>query len=205
MMMQSDRLDRFFPITYPNGATVSRFAKPCPHCQQLVKASAMEGVAILLQDKVFVLADAECPQCQHRFVVKCVIDAYKRVFPVQLPVFLYRWMLHWGARRQLKLFRQQPEWQRARRLVEAMDSAEVKEAVSQLTSRLLADSAAVEKSADIVGRFQNLPIYAWLRHDGRTLLFDRAAPDSDAQFQLQAGEVLFDGRLIYKEVTPEQA
>ena len=205
MMMQSDRLDRFFPITYPNGATVSRFAKPCPHCQQLVKASAMEGVAILLQDKVFVLADAECPQCQHRFVVKCVIDAYKRVFPVQLPVFLYRWMLHWGARRQLKLFRQQPEWQRARQLVEAMDPEQVKDAVQQLSSRVLSDSSEVEKSPDVVGRFQNQPIYAWLRHDGRTLVFDRAAAGSDAQFQLKEGEVLFDGRLVYRQLLPEQA
>ena len=123
-MIQPDRLDRFFPIKYPNGNTVSRFAKHCPHCKQLVKASAMEGMALLLQDKVFVLAEARCPQCQHGFTVKCVIDEYKQVHPVGLPSFLYRIMLQWGARKQVHTFRQQAEWRMAQQAADDAEAAQ---------------------------------------------------------------------------------
>lgn len=189
-MIQPDRLDRFFPIKYPNGATVSRFAKHCPHCKQLVKASAMEGMALLLQDKVFVLADARCPQCQHGFTVKCVIDENKQVHPVGLPSFLYRLMLQWGARKQVHTFRQQAEWRMAQ---QAADDAEQAPA----PGIRVADNGLVEKSADIVGNFMGQPIHAWIVYNGQRLAYDRAVAPG-GRVQLASDEVLFDNRLVYK-------
>ena len=189
-MIQPDRLDRFFPIKYPNGNTVSRFAKHCPHCKQLVKASAMEGMALLLQDKVFVLAEARCPQCQHGFTVKCVIDEHKQVHPVGLPSFLYRLMLQWGARKQVHTFRQQAEWRMAQ---QAADDAEA----AQPAGTQLPDSALVQKSEDTLGNFMGQPIHAWILHNGQRLVYDRAVPPG-GQFRLAANEVLFDNRLIYR-------
>ena len=188
-MIQPDRLDRFFPIKYPNGATVSRFAKHCPHCKQLVKASSMEGMALLLQDKVFVLAEARCPHCQHSFTVKCVIDEHKQVHPVGLPAFLYRMMLQWGARKQVHTFRQQADWRMAQQQAD--------DTVPSTAGNQLADTTQLQKSEEIVGNFMGQPIHAWILHNGQRLVYDRAVPPG-GQFRLAANEVLFDNRLIYR-------
>ena len=191
-MIQPDRLDRFFPITYPNGNTVSRFAKHCPHCKQLVKASAMEGMALLLKDKVFVLADGHCPHCQHSFVVKCVIDEYKQVHAVGLPVFLYRMMLQWGARKQVQTFRQQSDWRMAQQ-----EASEQADSAPAARGTQLADSAIVQKSEEILGNFMGQPIHAWIMSNGQRLVYERAVPPGGS-FQLAEQEVLFENRLIYR-------
>lgn len=190
-MIQPDRLDRFFPIKYPNGTTVSRFAKHCPQCRQLVKASAMEGMALLLKDKVFVLADGQCPHCQHRFVVKCVIDEDKQVHPVGLPVFLYRPMLQWGARKQVQTFRQQHDWRMAQQEADDLATAPPDGSGQWL------DSAGLVHASDIVGRYQGLPIYAWVEHQGQRWCYERAVPPGAAP-ALRSGELLLDRHLVYR-------
>ena len=122
----------------------------------------------------------------------CEISGQKQVHAVGLPVFLYRMMLQWGARKQVQTFRQQSDWRTAQQEAsEQADSAPVSRGTQ------LADSAMVQKSEEILGNFMGQPIHAWIMSNGQRLVYERAVPPGGS-FQLAEQEVLFENRLIYR-------
>lgn len=180
-MLKPDRLDRFLPQVFPSGVKVSSFAKHCPHCKKLVKSPAMHGVALLVVDRVFILARAECPQCGNRFEVKCTC---------LLPTLMVRWLMLWHAR-QLRR-RGIPLKPLATVVDDEVDAVTTQERVGLL----LADSE-VTKSPETVGSYLGLPIVAWIEYQGQRYNYDRAVPE-EGQFRLSQYEALFDRRLIYR-------
>lgn len=192
-MLKSDRIDRFLPMVFPSGVKVSSFAKHCPHCKALVKAGAMEGVALMVVDRVFILADATCPQCRNTFEVKCMFDDSKHVNAVVLPTFIVRWLLQWHARKMEK------HGIPLRPGVSAASSPEDDGAVAstERVGLMLADDGEVVKSAETLGSYLGQPIVAWIEYQGQRYDYSRAVPE-EGQFRLSQYEALFDQRLIYR-------
>lgn len=192
-MLKSDRIDRFLPMSFPSGVTVSSFAKHCPHCKTLVKATAMQGMALLVVDRVFILARAECPQCGQDFEVKCMFDDSKQVHPVLLPSFMVRLLMHWHARQLRKRgLPLQPTV-----VTPPPPAADGAVLPSERIGLLLADDGDVVKSPDTLGSYLGQPIVAWIEYQGQRYDYDRAVPE-EGQFRLSQYEALFDRRLIYR-------
>ncbi|GHD70683.1 hypothetical protein ACFSQE_01810 [Vogesella fluminis] len=190
-MLKPDRLDRFLPQVFPSGVKVSSFAKHCPHCKKLVKSAAMHGVALMVVDRVFILARAECPQCGSRFEVKCMFDDSKQVHPVLLPTLMVRWLMQWHAyqlrRRGIPL----------KPLVTVVGDEQQDAVTTQERVGLLLADSEVTKSPEMVGSYLGLPIVAWIEYQGLRYNYDRAVPE-EGQFRLGQYEALFDRRLIYR-------
>ncbi|KUM02249.1 hypothetical protein KIF53_18215 [Chromobacterium subtsugae] len=180
-MARPDKISRFLPLTFANGNSVRRFGKHCPQCRAMVGAEHMEGIASLKQGKIFLSAEACCPQCRQRFPVACVITDDKRVHRVLLPLWMFRIWLNSATRHD-----PQPENQ---------DNWEI-EAEEPKGLSLPAD-AEVVRSEEVLGRFQGEPICAWIEYQGQRFVFDRAAPGNN--LTLTPSELLFEGRLIYRQ------
>lgn len=178
-------ISRYLPVRFSNGNSISRFAKHCPRCRNLVPATQMNGRLGLMQDKLFIAARAQC-DCGQRFNVACVIDEHKQVHRVLLPMWLFRFWL-----RQSKL----PQPLRRDDAKLRLDDAPLPEAPRGL--QLPAD-VTLTPSADVVGRFQGADIPATLASsDGRRFAFERALPAGGAA-RLGEDELVYQDRLVYR-------
>ncbi|OHX11033.1 hypothetical protein C2134_07390 [Chromobacterium sinusclupearum] len=180
-MARPDKISRFLPLTFANGNSVRRFGKHCPQCRSMVSAEHMEGIASLMQGKIFLSADARCPKCGETFPVACVISDDKRVHRVVLPLWIFRMWLKSATRHD-----PQPV---------DNDSWQVENESPQ--GLMLSADAEVVRSEEILGRFQGEPICAWIEYQGQRFVFDRAA--SSNNLALTPSELLLEGRLIYRQ------
>ncbi|QEL57128.1 hypothetical protein [Chromobacterium paludis] len=181
-MARPDKISRFLPLTFANGNSVRRFGKHCPQCRAMVGAEHMEGIASLMQGKIFLSADAQCPKCGETFPVACVITDDKRVHRVMLPLWMFRLWLRTATRHD-----PQPA---------DNDSWEVEAEPAQ--GLMLSADAEVVRSEEILGRFQGEPICAWIEYQGQRFVFDRAT--SGGNLRLTPSELLLEGRLIYRQL-----
>lgn len=183
-MARPEQISRYLPVTFPNGIKVRRFGKHCPHCHAMVGAESMLGSAHLLQDRLYLHAEATCRHCHTHFPIACVITPDKHVHRVLLPAWLFRLWLKLATRHQ-----PQPvlhdEW-------EETDNTPAHKGV------IVEDSSQVTLSDDILGRFQDLPINAWVEYQGQRFVFERAMPPS-GQWPLSESQLLLAGRLIYQQ------
>lgn len=183
-MARPDKISRFLPISFGNGTKVRRFAKHCPRCHAMVTAEAMNGLAWLLENKIFVAAKATCPVCQAHFSISCVITDNRHVHRVMTPDWLFRLWLRMAVRN-----RPQPAEQNTWQLEEESSPP-------ARSGMFLTDSELVTHSGQIIGQFDGTPISSWIEYEGQRYAFSRAAPASGG-VQLSTGEVLFDGKLVY--------
>lgn len=189
-MARPDKISRFLPISFGNGTKVRRFAKHCPHCRAMVNADCMHGIAALLENKIFVSARAQCPACQRRFSLACVITDDRHVHRVMLPDWMFGLWLRMAVRDLPQPVHHQ-EWE----MPEPEQPA--------LQDRIIANSEQVQHSDKILGKFDGIDIPSWIEFNGQRYLFQRAAPPGG--IRLEDGEVLFDGKLIYQMSPPQQA
>ena len=182
-MARQNTISSYLPVTFSNGNRVRRFGKHCPHCHAMVGCEHMSGLASLQQDKLFLAAKGTCPACHHRFPIACVITDDKRVHRVMLPLWAYRMWLQLATRNSPQL--------------PARENWEVAEETPLPVGIVVADVNAVTRSAEILGRFHDQTISAWVEYEGRRFLFERAAPPG--QFSLSEHELLLAGALIYRQ------
>ncbi len=183
-MPKPNRLSHFLPLAFRNGQSISRFAKHCVRCNELVTADHMHGVAAVIQNRIVIAAKARCPACDAEFAISCVITEDKKVHRVLLPGWMLRWWLS-TARTEVPRTRSR-DWQyeeEAQRAPEPPRSPSIDR-----------DSATL--SPEALGQFDGEPIPAWISVDGTTLHFVRTAPKGIHE-PLRPGEVLFNDRLIY--------
>ncbi|BBH15401.1 hypothetical protein ACSVCE_21760 [Chromobacterium haemolyticum] len=185
-MARPDKISRFLPISFANGNSVRRFGKHCPSCRAMVGSEHMEGIASKQQDKIFLAAQARCPSCGVGFPVRCVITDDKRVHRVLLPHWAFRMWLQMATRND-----PQPPGD---------DNWTLEDAPAETAQQgfVLPDNAFVTRSEEVLGRFQGEPINAWIEYQGQRFVFERAAPPS-GDARLDASELLFEGRLIYRQ------
>lgn len=173
-MRKNHPLHHYLPIQFRNKEQVRQFSKPCAHCGKMLHAKHMHGVARLLDDHIAIAAKAHCPSCGTRFPVMCVIDNSKRVRRVLLPYFFFSLYL-----RSLKL---------------RADEAEPVAKVTEAPPKPAPEPVDLVRAEEIVGRYQDKAIPAWIRVDGQEFAFERIAPHGRAS----QNEFLLDGCLIYK-------
>lgn len=190
-MARPDKISRFLPISFSNGTKVRRFAKHCPHCRTMVNADCMQGLAALMENKIFVSARAECPACRKRFSLACVITDDRHVHRVMIPDWMFTLWLRLAARDLPQPVHHQ-EW----------ELEEEEETLPPLHDRIVADSERVLHSDEVLGKFDGIEIPSWIEFNGQRYTFERAAPPGG--IRLEAGEILFDGKLIYLQVPPPQ-
>lgn len=184
-MARPDKISRFLPISFANGTRIRHFGKHCPRCKTMVGAEDMHGLANLVQDKIFLAAHASCPKCNSRFSIGCVITDDKHVHRVMLPNWVfYIWLR--VALRNAPQPAMQENW--------ALDEAEE----STPTGVIVSQSNLVTRSEEILGRFQGEPICAWIEYEGQRFIFERAVPSLE-QLSLAESELLFEGKLIYRQ------
>ena len=70
-MPKPNRLSHFLPLAFRNGQSISRFAKHCVRCNELVTADHMHGVAAVIQNRIVIAAKARCPACDAEFNPGC--------------------------------------------------------------------------------------------------------------------------------------
>ncbi|QNM96830.1 hypothetical protein [Chitinimonas koreensis] len=181
-MRPTQRLDHFLPVRFRNGTLVKQFSKPCVRCGRVLHAADMHGIARLLGSHLALAAQAECPACQARFPVTCVVDDKKRVRRLGVPHFL------------LSLY--------LRLLPDHPDEGEAREAAAAQAAREEAAAVAVAPVVDYpradvaLGSYQGKPIPAHIVVDGREVPFDRVEPGG----RVAPGEYLLDGCFVYKSL-----
>ena len=194
-MQPKRRLSDFFPLKFKNGNQVKQFSKPCVKCGTMLGANHMHGIARLVEDHIAIAADAQCTKCGENFAVACVINPDKQVKRVVLPCFLFSLYLrylppqHGESAPQAMLNHPHataPEVRDARE-----DAAEIAKTPSRAAHW---EPAELVRGDEVIGRFQEKAIPAWLDLDGKRFEFDRIAPDANAR----EGEYLLDGCLIYR-------
>ncbi|BEV72799.1 MULTISPECIES: hypothetical protein [unclassified Paludibacterium] len=182
-MARPDKISRFLPISFANGTKVRRFAKHCPRCNTMVTADTMQGIAALLENRIFVAAKAHCPVCQKRFSVACVITDNRHVHRVLAPDWLFSLWLRMAVR-NLPQPVNHHEW-----------ALPEEEAPAQ-HGLVLKDSEDIVHSEEILGKFDGITISSWIEYQGQRYHFERAAPPGG--IKLGVDEILFDGKLIYQ-------
>jgi len=187
-MARPDKISRFLPICFPNGTKVRRFAKHCPRCHSMVSADSMEGIACLLENKIFVSAKTLCPTCLKRFSVACVITDDRHVHRVLIPDWMFGLWLR-VAVRDLPQPVHHREW-------------ELTEEIPTTPGLVVSDSETITQSDQVLGQFDGLKIFSWIEYQGQRYNFARAAPPGGVK--LAEGDLLFGGRLIY-HLSPPQA
>jgi hypothetical protein len=190
-MARPDKISRFLPISFANGTKVRRFAKHCPRCRTMVTADSMQGIAALMENRIFVSAKAQCPACRRRFSLACVITDDRHVHRVMIPDWMFAIWLRLAVR-DLPQPVHHHEW-------------DMEEDAPQpsLQERIIADTASVQHSGKILGKFDGVDIPSWIEFNGQRYLFERAAPPGG--IRLEEGEILFDGKLIYQLIPPQEA
>lgn len=183
-MAKSDKISRFLPISFRNNTKVHRFGKHCPHCRTMVSADRMEGIASLINNKIFIAAKGSCPVCNTRFAICCIITDDKQVHRVLLPGWIFRRWLAFTVRNDPQPLHHQ-EWELANKEHDSHKGL------------VLTDSNLVVHSDEVLGSYQGKKISAWIEYQGKRFVFERAAPLANLQ-QLNENELLFEGQLIYK-------
>ncbi len=189
--MQPNRpLSEILPLRFPNGQQVSQFSKPCIRCGNLLSARDMVGAAQLLDEQIAIAAMAQCPSCGQRFPVTCLIDDQKQVRRVVLPYWIFNPYL-----RSLRPSDRAagPGTSPDSDITMTTLSAEIPQPVVPPHAPASV-SHDVERSEESVGHYQGRPIPAWVRVNGRQLVFERVSPDS----RIKEGEFLLDGCLVYR-------
>ncbi|SMC18714.1 hypothetical protein SAMN02745857_00610 [Andreprevotia lacus DSM 23236] len=183
-MLPKQPLSRVLPIRFRNGEQVRQFSKPCVRCGHMINAKDMLGTARLLDDHIAIAAQANCPECGERFGVSCVVDMNKRVRRVVVPAWLFGMYL-----------RNLPVQQHERTaddgsLVGNVDPEPVAAAPAPVRA-----PQQVVRGEEVVGRFQDKPIPAWVVVDGKRMDFERV----ELGQKIAAHEFLLDGCLVYKD------
>ncbi len=176
-MQPNRRLSDNLPIRFASGEQVRQFSKPCVHCGKMLDASCMQGVARLVGDQIAIAAKAHCPACGAQFPIVCLIDEDKRVRRVVLPYWLFNFYL--------RLISDDPRPESTGPQAEVLTPA---------VSAPQPVTGPIELSEESVGRYQGKPIPAWVRVNGRQLVFAHIAP----QARVGEGEFLLDGCLLYR-------
>ncbi|MDF0604737.1 hypothetical protein HZU77_003590 [Neisseriaceae bacterium TC5R-5] len=188
-MAKPDKISHFLPVSFANGNSVRRFGKHCPKCQAMVAAEQMEGLLSKQKDKIFLVAQAHCPSCHHRFAVACVITNDKRVHRVGLPQWLFQFWLQMLTRHDPQPASKE-NWE-----VEPVESHGA--SLSSSPRLVLAEDSSVVCSDEVIGRFQGEPIWAWIEYQGQRFIFERTTPEN-TQPNLSDSELLFGNWLIYR-------
>lgn len=184
-MPKPNRLSHFLPLSFRNGQSISRFAKHCVHCNELVTAEHMHGVAAVIQNRIVIAARARCPACHAEFPITCVITEDKKVHRVLLPGWILSWWLS-TVKTDSQPRTRSRDWQ--------YEEAPPQPSPARSPS---VDREKATLSPDSLGQFDGEPIPAWIMVDGTTLHFVRTAPKGIHE-PLRDGEVLFNDRLIYR-------
>lgn len=149
----------------------------------------MQGIACLMQNRIFVYAKGQCPICRKRFPVACVITDDRHVHRVLVPDFLFGLWLRLAVRDM-----PQPVHHRDWELPETSHHAE---------GMVLNEEEPITRSEQVLGQFDGLEISSWIEYKGQRYHFERAAPPGG--LKLCEGEVLLHGKLIYLLNQPQQA
>jgi hypothetical protein len=189
-MARPDKISRFLPICFQNGTKVRRFAKHCPRCHAMVGADDMNGLACLMDNKIFVSARGHCPACNKRFSIACVITEDRHVHRILIPDLMFAIWLRLAVRNQPQPVRHH-EWE----LSEAAPAAN--------RGLVLSSSEPLIYSEQVLGQFDGVKISSWIEYQGKRYDFLRAAPPGG--LTLGDGDLLFDGKLIYHLNPAQQA
>lgn len=181
-------ISRYLPARFANGNSISRFAKHCPQCKTLVPAEHIEGEAVMVQDRLFVVAEACCPQCQTRFKISCVITDDKRVHRALLPQWLLRLWLKQAT----------PTPQPAQDAKEWDLDLSPPATPAPLPGVQLPEGVQLQASDEVIGRYDNAPIPASVSCGERRFVFARVQPNAGGA-TLADNELLFGQHLIYRE------
>lgn len=181
-MSKLDKISQFLPIRFRNGDRIQQFAKKCPHCDKTVSATHMFGIAANINERVLLAAQAECPHCQFRFPVTCVITAQKRVLRVALPLWLYRMYIQMLSRSGQKT--PPPENASHQATAEVAPSSAI--SMEQVTT-----------AVETLGSYLDKPIFAWIRRNGLIYDFERVCANPATE-QLADDECLLEAWLVYK-------
>lgn len=173
-MRRPDPLSHYFPLRFANQAQVTRFAKQCARCGQVVELPNMTGAVRVLPDRAMVAAKARCPKCSHEFPVTCLITQDKQVMRLHLPNTLLMWYL-------------------LATTTAPVAQAPVPAATAVDLQRL--QRSEVEVAADSVGQFDGQPIPAWIRHGGEQFDFEGVLGKGQ---QPARDERVLDGQLLYR-------
>lgn len=186
------RISHYLPITFRNGNTVKRFAKHCVQCQELVSGEHMLGVAVHLQERLIIAAEATCPRCEARFPIACVITDDKHVHRVIVPMRILRWWLSTVT----------PVPATDQRPIEPVDKTWDFQALNQSALEPVSlPSESLECSSEIIGQYQNRPIFAWVRDDQQPYRFSHILGEHQKKI-LKSDEILVDRYLVYQRDPP---
>ncbi|WP_035059406.1 hypothetical protein [Andreprevotia chitinilytica] len=181
-MLPKRPLNQLLPIRFRNGEQVRQFSKPCVRCGAMLNAKDMEGAARLVDDHIAIAVKAHCPECGENFGVACVIDSAKRVRRVVIPTWAFGLYL-----RRLPLQDGERELPPAGRQAESDDIAPAIPTPPPAPQHIV-------RGEEVIGRYLDKPIPAWVLVDGRRFAFERI----ELGQKLAPQEFLLDGCLVYK-------
>ncbi|WP_018149841.1 hypothetical protein [Leeia oryzae] len=170
-------LTLFFPIKFPGGNVVKRFAKPCVRCGEWVELKHMEGIVKLRADRALLSANATCASCGTRFPVDCMITPDKQVIKLHIPHAFLMWYLLRTSH------------------IPATSAASTPDAAPAPSLRPVA-AREVEMAIDVVGNYQGQSIPAAVSYKGIWYDFERVAMKQEAA--LAADELWLDSGLIFR-------
>lgn len=183
----------YLPIAFTNGSRVNRFGKECPQCHKLVMADAMFGRMLLVQDRILLAAEGQCPHCGHHFPISCVITDDKKVHRIFMPMIFLRWWLSTMHGDEQGVRTQSEDWEY--HPATTLPEHQPKKAAPQLQG--------LTRSQEILGSFDGVKIPAKVFYDNGIYEFLRVAP-RNGFYQLAASEILVDEVLIYGLASSEK-
>ncbi|GHD68927.1 hypothetical protein [Jeongeupia chitinilytica] len=183
-MLPKRKLDELLPVRFRNGEQVKQFSKPCVRCGTMLQARDMEGAARLVEDHLAIAATARCPKCGDSFGIACVVDNTKRVRRVIIPAWAFGLYLR-------NLPTQAGELNPASAPDAARPQSEPDTPPSQPPR---VEHRNVVRADELVGRYGDKPIPAWVVVDGAQLNFERV----ELGDRVAPGEFLLDGCLVYR-------
>ncbi len=152
----------------------------------------MLGVAVHLQERLIIAAEATCPRCEARFPIACVITDDKHVHRVIVPMRILRWWLSTVT----------PVPATDPRPIEPVDKTWDFQALNQSALEPVSlPSESLECSSEIIGQYQNRPIFAWVRDDQQPYRFSHILGEHQKKI-LKSDEILVDRYLVYQRDPP---
>ncbi|BCL77410.1 hypothetical protein JHS3_31460 [Jeongeupia sp. HS-3] len=197
-MLPKRKLNELLPVRFRNGEQVRQFSKPCVRCGNMLEARDMEGAARLIEDHLAIAATARCPKCGDSFGIACVIENNKRVRRVVIPAWAFGFYLRNlpvqpGEMAPTAAESRQSQGQgraQSPNPPSAGDAAPVHRAPARI------DHRNIVRADELVGRYGDKPIPAWVVVDGLQLNFERV----ELGDHVAVGEFLLDGCLVYRAV-----
>ncbi|WP_432722047.1 hypothetical protein R0381_001909 [Jeongeupia wiesaeckerbachi] len=184
-MLPKRKLDELLPVRFRNGEQVKQFSKPCVRCGNMLQARDMEGAARLVEDHLAIAATARCPKCGDSFGIACVVDNTKRVRRVIIPSWAFGLYLRNLPTQAGEL---NPSSAPEPRMQTSADEAPEPLPAARIEHR------NVQRADELVGRYGDKPIPAWVVVDGAQLNFERV----ELGDRVAPGEFLLDGCLVYR-------